>query len=519
MNGKNGESRFPRLPHSAGVRYAIALVAFALSLALRDATDPWLSPDRGFILFVPAIILTTFFAGLGPAILTALLSGVALRYFFLPPFHSFSFGLDAAVGLATFALVSAVGIALVQWLRETIARLEAERARAEALAHQRAEAEERIAADLADMTRLNQLSDLLVREKGDVKECLDKILDTAIAICRADKGNIQLFDTQSGALTIAARRGFDAPFLNFFAHVRDDAAACSMAMRSAARVIVEDVMTSEIFVGEASQQVLIDAGVRAVISSPLISSTQVLLGMISTHFATRHAPHERELRFMDLLTRQAADYLERRRAHEIEKSLIREVQHRSNNLLAVVQAIASRSLSGDHSLAQAGKAFEARLQALARSNRQLTKSDWTGVDLHEIVRAELQVFADRTAVNGTNVMVSPQSAQSLSLGLHELVTNAAKYGALSNGSGKVEISWVPGAKGNARILDFRWAERGGPPAVPPARHGFGTSLLKTLFADVHFDYGVDGLNCTFTLSLGRPRPGTSDPLASVTSDN
>lgn len=128
---------FPKLPQSVGRRYAIALAAFLISFFLREALDTWLYSHRGFILFLPAILLVTFVAGLGPAILTALLSGVAAWYFFLSPFWSFRLDLDGAVGLATFLLGSAVGITLVHWLRITIARVEAERARAEALARQR----------------------------------------------------------------------------------------------------------------------------------------------------------------------------------------------------------------------------------------------------------------------------------------------------------------------------------------------------------------------------------------------
>jgi hypothetical protein len=95
---------------------------------------------------------------------------------------------------------------------------------------------------------------------------------------------------------------------------------------------------------------------------------------------------------MDLLTRQIADYLERKLADEIEATLVREIQHRSNNLLAVIQTIATRSFSGSYTLAQAKEAFEARLQALARTNQQLTQSNWNGANLSEIVRLELQPY-------------------------------------------------------------------------------------------------------------------------------
>jgi len=269
------------------------------------------------------------------------------------------------------------------------------------------------------------------------------------------------------------------------------------------RVVVEDVTISQVFVGQPSMNVLIDAGVRAVISTPLMSSAGNLLGMISTHFRKPHHPSERELRLLDLLARQAADYLWRKRAEEIEETLVREIQHRSNNQLAVIQAIAHRTFSGDRSMAEAKKTFDARLQALARANLQLNESSWSRVSLSEITRSVLAPFGDRTMIHGVDVMLGPQHVQNFSLALHELATNAAKYGALSNESGRVEIFWMIARDGKGNILRFKWKERGGPPAVAPTRHGFGTSLLKAIFTDVRIDYSVEGLTCKIGLPLDR----------------
>jgi PAS domain S-box-containing protein len=594
------------------VEYSIALVAFLVSFFVRDLLNNWLIgiSDRGLIIFLPAILLVTFFLGLGPAILTVVLSALSAWYFFLPPFHTFAIGIDGAIVLGTFVVGSGVGVALVHWLRISITAAEAlarqrevlietdpngilvvdgegriqlvngqlaklfgyghnelieqpveallpERyrrghvsLRAEFSEHPtnrpmgagrelyglrkdgsefpveiglasfleesrelilativdisaRKEAEARVAADLRDMTRLNQLSNRLVRENSDHNRNLNAIIDTAIAIAGAVKGNLQLFDPTTGMLTIAAQRGFEEPFLNFFATVRDDASACAAAMKSGERVIVEDIRESEIFAGQPSKEVLLDAGVRAVTSTPLLASTGSLLGMVSIHFGKSHRPDERELHLMDLLARQTADYLERKRADETEKTLVREIEHRSNNLLSVIQTIAARSLSGSYTLAQAKEAFEARLQALARANRQLTIANWSGVNLSEIVRLELQPYAGRTIVEGANITLSPQHAQNFSLALHELATNAAKYGALSNGSGKVGISWIVMSENKNNRLKFKWQERGGPPVVVPARHGFGTALLKGTFPDALIEYAVEGLSCEVDIPLGK----------------
>jgi len=498
--------RFPNLPHSALLRYVIALAAVAFGLALRVALDPWLVADRGIVLFLPGILLTAFFAGLGPAILASVLSGIVLWYAFLPVFASFELTFDGFVSLCTFVFASVASLGLVQWLRMTHVRLDAERARAE-------QAEERTAADLLDMTRLNQVGDLLARDGGNLNECLHAVLDAAIAMSRAAKGNIQLRFSELGALTIAAQRGFASDFLNFFAFVRDDASACSLAMRSGERVIVEDALTSDIFAGQPSCDALLGAGVRAVVSTPLVSSAGALLGIVSTHFAEPHRPSERELRFIDLLAKQTSHYLERRRAGEIEKTLIHEVQHRSNNLLAVVQAIASQSLSGDRSLPQAKEAFEARLQALGRAHRQLTKSNWESLSLKDVVRLELGAYAERTVVEGVDVNLSAKQVQNLSLALHELTTNAAKYGAFSNGTGRVEISWTTASEREENFLRFKWREAGGPAVAVPARRGFGTTLLRAVFSDVRFDYSVAGLNCEFRVALGRDAASAGDRTA------
>src|SRR5262252_5515836 len=175
---------------------------------------------------------------------------------------------------------------------------------------------ERLAADLQAITRLYEVGNRCVRAGNGFHQCLEMILDAAVSITGADKGNIQLPDPGSAELVIAAQRGFEEPFLNFFARVRDGTSACGAAMLSAQSVLVEDVTRSELFAGQASLDALLDAGVRAVQSTPLLSSDGSLLGMISTHFSRPTHLDERELRLMDLLARLAADYLERKQAEE-----------------------------------------------------------------------------------------------------------------------------------------------------------------------------------------------------------
>jgi two-component sensor histidine kinase/integral membrane sensor domain MASE1 len=368
-------------------------------------------------------------------------------------------------------------------------------------AFQLAATQTRIVADLHAMTRLHDIGTQCARDTNGIERCLQLILDAAIEITSADKGNIQLLNVDSGALTIAVQSGFDDRFLAFFAKVQNDSAsACAAALNSLERVVVEDVAHSPLFAGTPALEVMLEAGASACQSTPLVSKGRVL-GVLSTHFGRPHRLDDRVLRLLDLLARQAADYLERKRADATASTLVLEIQHRSNNLLSVIQAIANRSLSDDNSPTEARATFQARLQALARANRQLIKSNWTPISLGEIVRSELEPYGGRTKAEGSHISLSPKQAQDFSLALHELATNAAKYGALSNESGTVEIFWTTSTRGESAVLKFNWRERGGPLVTMSRPIGFGTALISAAFPNSHIDYATEGLRCEINLRL------------------
>ena len=210
---------------------------------------------------------------------------------------------------------------------------------------------EHSAADLKAMRRLNEIGTRCATYGHDIDGCLAEILDVAIEISGAGKGNVQLFDHESGTLRLAAQRGFDGRFLEFFENVDDGDTACGLAMQSHQRVIVEDVTQGEVFAGKpALVAMLLEAGVRAVQSMPLVSSTGNLLGMISTHFPEPHRSTEQELRLIDLLARQTADYLERKRVEEEREQLLsrehelRQTAEEANRLKDEFLAIMSHEL-------------------------------------------------------------------------------------------------------------------------------------------------------------------------------
>lgn len=353
--------------------------------------------------------------------------------------------------------------------------------------------------EMRALTRLNQLNVLLVRDRSEFNECLYGILDAALFISGADKGNIQLLESSSGTLKIVAQRGFEEPFLKYFAQVSDEHSVCGLAMQTADRVIVDDVTRSEIFVGQPSLNVLLEAGVRAVISTPLKSSSGNLLGMISTHFGGQRPASEHELRLTDILARQAADYLERKRAEDSINFLAREVDHRAKNLLALVQATVH--LTQADTVDALKEVIEGRIRALSNVHTLLAQSRWAGAGLRRLLEDELSPYcpngASRADFDGPEVILQTPVAQLVAMVLHELTTNAVKYGALSVLSGRIRIDWSCTANGK---LVLRWIESGGPPVKPPTRQGFGTRVLDRAIRDqlkgkIRFDWRVEGLAC------------------------
>jgi PAS domain S-box-containing protein len=208
----------------------------------------------------------------------------------------------------------------------------------------------------------------------------------------------------------------------------------------------------------------------------------------------------------------ARDITERKRGEDRQRLLINELNHRVKNTLAIVQALAHQSFRGNASPAEERAAFEARLSTLSAAHNLLTQQTWKSVRLAQIIAAAAGAAcgasATRHRIEGPDIDLAPQTAVSLAMAVHELCTNAIKYGALANESGVIITRWKTYQEAGEQRLWLEWIERGGPPVEPPRTRGFGTRMIERGLASelnghVQLDFRSEGLVCVIDAPLPR----------------
>lgn len=218
------------------------------------------------------------------------------------------------------------------------------------------------------------------------------------------------------------------------------------------------------------------------------------------------------------------DVTARRQAEERQALLMREVDHRAKNVLAVVLSVLRLSRSDDPRAF--AEAVEGRVGALARAHELLAREKWRGATLHALAEEELAAYRgsaageERIQLDGPPLRLEASAVQPLSMALHELATNAARHGSLSRPGGQVVLRWRQHEDG---MLRLQWTEQGGPPILrPPSRQGFGSRLLRTavsaqLDGTVEFDWDEGGLRCTISLPSALLSPAEDEPAAAPAS--
>lgn len=242
------------------------------------------------------------------------------------------------------------------------------------------------------------------------------------------------------------------------------------------------------------------------------SWAQITLNTISDE---KGAPHRLAAVFVDIT--------ERKRAEQRNLVLMREVNHRAKNLLAVVQGIARQTVgSEDYEMR-----FIERVGALAAAHDVIVDNEWQGATLERLILSQTNLFADpqsrRVALSGPPVLVSSDASQMLAMAIYELATNAVKYGALSNDAGKVAIGWTVAGEAGAATFALDWRESGGPPVKKPQRTGFGSVVTRKLVASMYSarvdaQYPAEGFAWRFECPLAKivGRESAADPEHTLT---
>ena len=195
------------------------------------------------------------------------------------------------------------------------------------------------------------------------------------------------------------------------------------------------------------------------------------------------------------------DITERKRAEEYQGVLISELDHRVKNVLATVSAVAGQTLETSSSMSHFVAALDGRIRSMAAAHELLSTRQWRGMPMAELVRREFAAYAGRnnTRIDGPDVMLSAEAGQAMGMVLHELVTNAAKYGALSTQSGHVSVRWYRKLNGSAQLV-LVWQESGGPRVEAPRKSGYGTGVVRDLIpyefgGTVDLSFPPEGVRC------------------------
>jgi PAS domain S-box-containing protein len=217
-----------------------------------------------------------------------------------------------------------------------------------------------------------------------------------------------------------------------------------------------------------------------------------------------------------------SDITDRKRAQERQQVLIAELDHRVKNVLATVSAVVSHTRQGSRSVANFAAVLEGRIRSMATTHHLLSSGRWQGIPLTKLVYSELMPYAtrDNTQIMGPEIILRPEAGQAVAIVLHELVTNAAKYGALSTGTGRVSVRWYRRVNRKpCPPLVLEWQEIGGPPVVAPSKSSYGTSTIRDL---IPYEFGGsvdllldrDGVPCRLEL----PADCLSNDAASISEE-
>jgi PAS domain S-box-containing protein len=294
-------------------------------------------------------------------------------------------------------------------------------------------------------------------------------------------------------------------------------------LASGGPVIVENLASETRFGGPS---MLHQHGVVSGLTIPIAGRDGRTYGVLGAHTTRRRNFSENDVSFLAAVAHMIAGAIQRRQLDQRHELMIRELRHRSGNLFAQLLALFSQTAKSSKNIAELVPKFEARVLALANAHRLITESGWRSASLTEILNPLLAPFLDRITLTGPEVFLEPDPTFGLSAAVHELATNAIKFGSLSVRSGRIEVTWSVQRTEQGLTLLFDWKERNGPRQKRNRRPGFGSKLIHTVIerqlnGKVLQSFGPKGMDANLTIPLtherwpGGPAPSPADASQSA----
>lgn len=307
--------------------------------------------------------------------------------------------------------------------------------------------------------------------RADVVGAASEILGRTLGASRAGYAHIDATDQR-----FEVERDWTSPGVASLAGRYDVAVFGSTVarVRGGETLVVDDLRQTPSLAGDPGY----GPGTRAHITVPLIDKER-LVGILYVHQAEPRTWTKADVDFVHGVSDRTHAALAKLQAESDQRLLNEELSHRMKNTMAMIQAIAVYTLKGVTEKS-AVAVFTERLHALSKAHEILLQQSWSSAPMGAVVRSVLETLGQmqRFAIEGPDITLGPRSTLSLSLMIHELTTNAVKYGALSSETGRVAVAWRLDGQGDEATLVFAWSEEGGPPALPPARQGLGSRLIR-----------------------------------------
>ena len=467
-------TRLPLADQNPALQLACTLAIFAAAWFLRVETALMLPPGFPYVTFFPAVIVTSFLFGVRYGLISALLCGAVAYYYFLTPAYSFSIA-GKQVALGFYVFVVATDLLLVYGMQAANQQLIKERELNLKLANTKAE-----------------LALELQQRVTERKRAIDELRESEIKIHLAtETAGIGLWQWHipSGQVT------WDKTMFDLY------------GMRPTADGLVhyEDYIASVHPEDAAEQDAVLQDTVRRCGASKrefrILPSDGGDVRYIRAVETARAGPDGQT----EWVVGTNLDITEEKNRERHVQLLLGEINHRAKNLLAVVLSVANQTRGTDHG--DFLKKFSARVRSLAAGQDVLVANQWKKVSLDALIHAQLNHFKDligsRITISGDNVHLSPAAVQTIGMAVHELATNAAKHGALSNTEGRIDIDWHKLSDETSDRLVMRWIESEGPAVSPPKERHFGSMItgkvvemglggeVTTDFAPAGFSWRLD----------------------------